>query len=387
MNELLIVATADNHLSRRHPRLAPSALEARRARLRDAFGAAVDWALEHDATLFLQAGDLFDSPGPTNADLDFVAGCLRRLHAAGIAVCAVGGNHDTPSGKNVQGGVAPLSPLASLEGLTFFGAPTLGRVALKLDGLSVCVGGLTPPPGQIALDPLEALLSPEGQEVDIFLTHGSIEGHGFPGAREPVLNLSTAARLPNLKLVVTGHIHRHAVERAGRSLLVAPGATEWLTFGETGATPGFVAIHYNAGGVTQVSHVATQAQPRVSLHLDVSSVQGDVHEAARELVARNSSRDTLMKLTVAGAATREQYLALKLRELGEYGVSLNFGFDLDATGLYLREEFAGGVARGVRVSQQEEIAAVADELIAAAPSGEERALLHATRAELLERYS
>lgn len=380
------MATADNHLSRYYPRLPPSRLEERRARLRAGFEAAVTYAIEQRASLFLQAGDLFDSPSPTNADVDFVAQCLQRLHAAGVPVCAVGGNHDTPSGRNVQGGVAPLAPLASLDGLSFFGSPELESRAYSLDGLTVCVGGATPTPGPAAIDPLEALHSPAGDEVDIFLTHGAIKGHSFPGAREPVLQLETAARLPNLKLAVAGHIHKHSVERAGGALLVAPGATEWLTFGETGAQPGFVTLRYDGERITDFQHVSVEPQPRVQLEVDLETVDGDPYEAILQVVAGSSSVNTLMKLVLRGAVTREQYVTLRLRELQERGAALCFAFDLDATGLYLREEFAVQAARGVRVSQEAEIDGVAAELIAAAETSRESILLAATRDELLSHY-
>lgn len=387
MTSMLIVATADNHLSRYHARMSPSKLEARRARLRAGFQAAVDYAVDHGACLFLHGGDLFDSPGPTNADLGFVAHCLRRLRRAGVGVCAVGGNHDTPSGTTVQGGVAPLSPLADLEGLFYFGKPALEKRRLVLGGLEVCIGGLTPSPGPVSTDPLASLLSDEGTDVDIFLTHGTIEGHGFPGAQEPVLGLATATDLPHLKLVVAGHIHKHSCERVGAALLVAPGATEWMTHGDVGAQPGFLTILYDGTTATEVRHIATTPQPRSLLHLDIGATSDDPHEAATELIAAHSTSETLMKLSLAGGATREQYLSLRLRELQLHGESLNFHFDLDATGLYLREEFAGNVARGVRVSQQEEISTVAAELISQAGSEEERSWLSLARDALLGEYS
>ncbi len=386
MSTLRIVATADNHLSRYYARMSPVKLERRRERLREAFGRAVSHAVEQGAQLFLHGGDLFDSPSPTNADLAFVARCLHRLNAAGVAAFAAGGNHDTPSGRTVQGGVAPLSPLASLSGLTYFATPRLEKRQITVAGVPLCIAGLTPSPGQNPIDPLATLLGPEGQDVNVFLTHGAIEGHGL-SAEEPVLRLRTAAALPNLVLAVAGHVHAPATERAGRALLAAPGATEWMTHGETDHQPGFLSLLIEDGRVTNVEHIPIRPQPRATLDLVMEDIEGDAHKAATELLQAHSSPETLTRLRIMGAATREQYTALRLRQLQELGEELNFHFDLDATRLHLKEEFARDVVRGVRVSQPQEIATVAQERIEAEESEHERALWAAARDELLGHYT
>src|SRR5436853_7560255 len=93
---LRVVVTADNHLGRYYARLGARQLEARRAWLRQGWEAAVACALERRAHLFLQAGDLFDTPDPRNAERLAVAQALARLHAAGVACYAIGGNHGPP---------------------------------------------------------------------------------------------------------------------------------------------------------------------------------------------------------------------------------------------------------------------------------------------------
>jgi DNA repair exonuclease SbcCD nuclease subunit len=385
MSSIHIVATADNHLGRHHARMSPTRLEERRERLRSGFGAVVEFAVREGADLLVQAGDLFDTPSPTNADLLFVAGALRRLEAAGVAVCAVGGNHDTPSGRTVQGGVAPLSPLASLAGVVYFGAPELSTHTLNLGGRAVCVGGLTPLGGPRQWDPFEALASPAGEDVEIFVTHGALEGHSYGGAPEPVLRRAAARALPRLRLAVAGHIHRHIVERAGHATLLAPGATEWLTHGETGAPAGFVSLRYDGERISDLRHVRTQPQPRAALELDLERLQGDAHEAARTLIERHATDDTLMKLTLRGGVGRDAYVSLRLGELRELGERSCHHFELDTAELYLRDDLAPDVARGVKVSPESEIATVAEELIRSAESEERRAALAEARDELLRR--
>ena len=75
----------------------PKRRQQRRERLRAAFRAAVDCALERRAQLFVIAGNLFASPAPENQDRAFVAQELARLHEAGVACVAVAGPRDAGS--------------------------------------------------------------------------------------------------------------------------------------------------------------------------------------------------------------------------------------------------------------------------------------------------
>src|SRR5512147_740694 len=139
-----IVVTGDNHLSAYLPRLSPQRRAERRERLRAGFTAAVDYAIAEHARLFVQAGDLFDTPSPSNQDRAFVAASLARLRAAGIVCAGIGGNHDTPRMLSEQGGNAPQHVYAALDGMQYFVRnDALVPVLLELDGLRVAVAGLS----------------------------------------------------------------------------------------------------------------------------------------------------------------------------------------------------------------------------------------------------
>src|SRR5215210_4505053 len=143
-NSLRIVLTADNHLGRHYDRLPPRQLEARRAWLRRGWEAAVACALEQRAHLFLQAGDLFDTPDPRNAERVAVARALARLDAAGVGCYAIGGNHDTPRQRTDHGGAAPqevYADLGRLELLTDRGA--IATRVRDVGGRRVAIGGLS----------------------------------------------------------------------------------------------------------------------------------------------------------------------------------------------------------------------------------------------------
>src|SRR5260370_32695508 len=96
-NDVITVGlTGDNHLGYPVPDQPPRKREEQRQRQRRAFQQATDFAVGQGVDLFLQAGDLFDTPHPDEQDRSFVAARLAQLKQAGISVFALGGVHDTP---------------------------------------------------------------------------------------------------------------------------------------------------------------------------------------------------------------------------------------------------------------------------------------------------
>jgi len=92
---ITVVLTADNHLGYTASSQPPRKRELRKQQLRHAFQQATDFAIGQGVDLFVQAGDLFDTPNPDEQDRSFVAERLAQLRHAGIRTLAIGGVHDT----------------------------------------------------------------------------------------------------------------------------------------------------------------------------------------------------------------------------------------------------------------------------------------------------
>ena len=97
---------ADVHLGKTFRMLGRRGAEQRRA-LQAAFERAVRLAIERDVHAVLIAGDLFDSPKPSETLVRFVGQQLRALDDAGIATVLIAGNHDL-------GGDGRVGPAAQL---------------------------------------------------------------------------------------------------------------------------------------------------------------------------------------------------------------------------------------------------------------------------------
>lgn len=387
------VATADNHLGRFYDRMPPSKLEERRSYLRRAFGYAVEYAIEWQAHLFLIAGDLFDQPDPRNIDRSFVANCLSRLRDAGVRVFAIGGNHDTPRQRIVQGGHLPHEIYRQLGGLICFDDDTkITTELVEIEGWQVAIGGMnynpTLAPGR---DPLEYISwdeRPADADMSILLLHGLIEGHTSLDAPEPIFRKRTLVEFGGADVFIIGDIHKPAVQSLGQHTLIIPGSTECITFGDEPDAAGFVALELGKGGLLSHKRVSTPVQPRRVLHikaetLDPTDPTGDLIRLVEEVAAP----DALVKLSIDGTLHHDVYHQLHVRQLIEAVSPLVFHFTLDTGGLRFEDERGRQIVQGVVISQQDEINDYIRELVNEAEGNPaEQHLLEEVRQTLLSEY-
>jgi DNA repair exonuclease SbcCD nuclease subunit len=386
-----VVVTADNHLNRFYDRMSPQKLSQRRGYLRAGFKAAVDHALAWPAHLFLIAGDLFDQPDPRNTERVFVAHCLAQLRAAGVQVFAVSGNHDTPRQRTEQGGYAPQEIYRELGALTLFESSTEITTALvEVGGMLVALGGLGLDPAAVpGSDPLAGLTwadRPADADVGILLLHGLVEGYAPPDRQAPVFSLHTLAALAGADVIIAGDIHRPAVRQVGTHTLIIPGATERMTFGEDPGVPGFVTLEIVAGGAVQHTRMPLAGQPRADLLIRTADLPAErLTEYLIEQVVAVCTPETLVRLRLEGLLPRARYHQLDMRRLSEAILPLAFQFTLDDAGLLVEDEFHLATARGVRLSQPEEIRQLAEELLTGASSADAAVITEALQ-RLLTHY-
>ena len=375
--------TGDNHLAPSLPRLTPQRREQRRERLRQAFGAAVDYAITQHARLFAHVGDLFDNQAPSNRDRAYVAGALERLRRAGVVCVAIGGNHDTPRMRTEHGGAGPQGVYAALGGLRYFGSHDVLRPELlEIDGLRIAVAGLTnnpsAPPGS---DPLAGVRvdDPEGalaqSDAGLLLLHAAIEGLSMPNEGERTVRLASLETLdPRFNVVVAGHIHRYAHRQlAGRDIVVS-GSTEVMEFGAHTGGAGFVWLELTRDGAQRVQHIHLEAQPRADIELSTANLwpenrafETGMTGISGALIGRGAglpqapsaaiapletvrramevcTSETMVRLRLFGPLTREQYHELPIRDILQRGQELVFSLDLDTRDLALYDPAIGEAA-------------------------------------------
>lgn len=390
------VLTGDNHLGTYYNRLRPDRLHRRRLALQAGFRHAVDTALGQKAQLFLIAGDLFDRPDPRNADRLFVAGQLARLRSAECAVVSICGNHDSPRLVAYDGGTVPLEEMAALDGLCLLrGDDACGGWAEKTltltgtDGLTATVRvrgfdfrfGI---PADVC--PLKAWIDglngadTRQADLEIVLSHYAVEGWEMPQMVEPVLSRSNLDRLA-ADVIGVGHLHvRNLARLPGGALLLNPGATERIHFGEEKHDSGCYILTLAPSKTADARYVPHPHQPMKTVRFTGDAIEtavgeGEPGDALRHVLdtletalSRFGDRasDALLRVEWSGSVTRAVYDELDPETVRQWLMErcchAEVSSDLDVRGPGL-DTLGDGTSTGGNTDADKEIEAVIHELL------------------------
>lgn len=404
-----VVFTAENHLGYAAPGQAPRKREEWQQRLRSAFQQATDFAVGQGVDLFIQGGDLFDSATPHERDRDFVAARLAQLRQANVRVFALSGVHDTPADTHATAGEeapAPQLGYARLGALTYFTPNTLELepVIIDIHGVPVGICGLSmlSMPGTLtgqSVDPwarMHVASEIERADISLLILHAPIEGLV---ASSPLLDSQTLVgresieRQTTFRTILAGYHRTHQQIHLGQCDVVVAGATQHVGFANAGETPGFVFLGLDRNGIRWCEHIAVDAPPLHSLVIRTdelwpphdSTAQADATDAIIARLQPLCDEQTMVQLRLEGTLTRQQYHQLDWNRVRRFGEEHAFALAIDDSGLELvsAEEKKVSAEASERFSLREELIALADEWIAAAPDEQEQKALLATKEELL----
>jgi hypothetical protein len=237
-------------------------------------------------------------------------------------------------------------------------------------------------------DPLEGVVYNADADFKILLMHYGVEGTIHPDATEPILSKDSLAKVC-VDLIGVGHVHDHRKMMLGSTTVIVPGSTERHTFGEKGVQPGFYCLEVDKRGLRKVEHVDVIPQQMREESVKTSELgdedpTGSLIERIREV----SGTDQMLKVVLFGPMASEKFHKLRLREAYMVGLDTNFYFDLDSRGLHVSDGprlVSDGTARA-SISQRQEIAEVAAELMELAQTDSERALYAEARDRVLASY-
>ena len=406
---ITIVLTADNHLGYTAFGQQSQKREAHQHRLRRAFQQATDFALGQHVDLFVQAGDLFDTPTPSESDRSFVAARLALLHHAGIPVFALGGTHDTPTNTNSSSSATEPAPQLSYAnvGVMHYFPPDsreLEPVLLTIRGQLVGICGLGVRAGQEGNPLAHPFISPEIERatISLLLLHAPIEnlssGMSLLDSRAQVSRASIEAQTA-FRFILAGYQHSYRHIRIGRTDVIIAGATQQIDFSNPATEPGFVFLGLAADGVRWCEHISVDSLTLQSVVIrtdelwptpataDDDTVDLDLHnptETILEQLRPHCSDQSMVQLRLEGELTRRQFHQLDLNQIRRYGAEHCFSLAIDDSGLHLvsqQEVSITGVSE--RLSPREELIALADEWIAAARNEQEKKALRVTKEEVV----
>lgn len=425
-NVITLVVTADNHLGYNAFAQQPRKNKAFQQRLRRAFQQATDFAVGQGVDLFIQAGDLFAAPDPSEQERSFVAARLAQLRQAGVRTFALGGIHDTPSENPPSGEtrgesaspashtLAPQESFAHLGALHYF-PPNVGEiepimVEIRGERVGLCGLGVTAGQEGDALTSAHISSDIERASIPILIMHAPIEG--LSERQTPLENRAEVSRVSiesqsSFRTILAGYHHQYHQERLGQCELIVAGTTQPIDFSradpapeqgdldselpqdETAPTdaPGFVFIGLAPDGLRWCRHIAVDALSLRQLTIQTAELsladasEQNPTEIVLERLRPLCSAENFVRLRLEGKLTREKYHQLNLNQIRRYGEDRCFALTIDDSGLELLTD---GAESGdlQRLSAREELIALADEWIAAADEEEQHAL-RATKEELL----
>ena len=427
---ITMVLTADNHLGYIASGQPPRKRELRKQQLRHAFQQATDFAIGQGVDFFVQAGDLFDTTNPDEQDRGFVAERLSQLRHAGIRTFAIGGIHDTSIETSIaiDGAKAdfasstpsPQQSYARLGALHYFARPTetskaqnpvqtresgqLEPVILDIRGTQVGICGLGVTAGQEG-DPLEFLRAHNDLDrvaMSLLILHAPIEGFVTESATGEIRTLVNRASIANQSIfqyILAGYHHAYQHVSIGQCDLIVAGATQHIDFSDPDDEPGFVFLGLAADGIRWCKHIPLESlqlrrlivSARDLMQHDPDADHIDITENIVERLRPLCTEDAMVQLRFEGELTRERYHQLDLKRIRRYGEKHCFALSIDDSALSFLSEneitssvdgHVSSVQRDERFSPREELMALADEWIAAAPDEQERNALQATKEEL-----
>lgn len=367
-----LLHVSDTHVGfSAYNRVTPEGLNQREADFFDAFTRAIDAAIARKVDVVLHSGDLFDSVRPTNRAISHVLHEAKRLHAAGIPLVVISGNHEAPRLRETG---AVLRLLDFMPGVH---AVYKGKTeVVRIQDLAIHAT-----PHAASTDALRAELQQvrplAAARWNVATLHAGVLGVGDFRTGEFNEQVVPQNELPQgMDYVALGHYHRRTE--------VAPnvwyaGSTERCTFRECGEEKGANVVDLARG---TVEFVPLPARPMVDLPaLACNGLTDDaVAPALFERLAAARIDGAIARLKLTGLRPHV-YSTLDMPKVRQAtAAALHFALDVelvrdeatpagqDALGS-LADEFEAFLAGKPIPEQRERVLALGQELLRAAEGG------------------
>jgi hypothetical protein len=237
----------------------------------------------------------------------------------------------------------------------------------------------------------------------VLILHAPIEGLSTETSLDDIraqVNRASIANQSIFRYILAGYHHAYRHLSIGQCDLFVAGASQHIDFNDPDHEPGFIFLGLAADGIHWCEHIAVASLqlrrlvvPATELmQYDTDANHREITENILERLRPLCTPDAMVQLRFEGELTREQYHQLDLNHIRHYGEEHCFALLIDDSALsFLSEQemsssadgHVGSAHKDERFSPREELMALADEWIAAAPDEQERKALQATKEELI----
>jgi len=315
-----ILVTGDNHLDNPSTQYGAKK-QIRQKDFRNNFKVIIDYAVENKIDLFLVCGDLFHNCRPSNTTRAWVMQQFRRLTEEGVSVFVITGHHDTP--KSILSGVSPLKTHGESGHITYLENPSNPEaVDFEVNGTRIRIVGIGFNPSlRSEEDPLAVEMPAPDGDVNILMLHYPIIGFsGFMGDESKV----SPDRLPDgYQLIAAGHFHTAQQKKINNSLIVIPGSSERISFGEEGGTKSFSVVTIQKDMKMKVDRIPLRCREMKTITIKVKDGD-DINEAVQEQIDKNGNPDLILRIKIEGYITAETLATYRRAPLQRKGDDVCF---------------------------------------------------------------
>ena len=309
-----VLHIADSHIGAELPQRPRTRTVRRGDDFVESYRRALARAREFDVDLVIHAGDLFDTPRPSETAIAAACTPLWELACGGCPVVIVPGNHERSMLPNVL--------LLAHENIHVLREPR--TVVITRRGLRIAVAGFPylrrGAAGQFADAVAASGWRQARGDVNILAVHQAFDGarcgpadFQFRGGDDVV---PRSAVPTGFDYVAAGHIHRHQVLAGGEdggTPIVYAGSPDRIAFAEQGEPKGCVVVELD-GGNACVRFCEHEVRPMEIIPIDVTGHDGPaVAGLVSERVARAAARSVVM-VRLSGQAASASLRGLRLTE-------------------------------------------------------------------------
>lgn len=310
MIRLKILATADSHFGFLYGRTAESR-KVYSKRMFKAFDTTVDFAVRNEVDLFLHGGDMFNRSKPDKRIISKAYELINKLTSQGIPFVGIPVNHD----KSILPETLLSHFNSNLHLQNKFSEVRIGSITI----LSFPFNARNPN-NTFRKVAREALRKPEDQII--VLCHQLFDGAVFGPHQHKFTNrpdtLDTSILPENIRIVISGHIHRAQRLQEGR--IFYTGSLERTSFMEIIEPKGFLIFDLDKDAI-DIQFVENKTFPMdvleieigesdpLSAHLNSIEVETDIRTLIR-IVGRTLSLDEIRYLWSRFPAKEYPYLSL-----------------------------------------------------------------------------
>ncbi len=316
---LQVLHCSDTHLDKSFSIASLAKAIQRREDLNSNFSSVIDYAVKNKPDIFLISGDVFDKILPTNASRVFLAQQTKRLKDANIAVFIIGGNHEVP-----RFGVSPflaIDVLGSAGIATVFSrSDIIQKRIINVKTKSICISGRSYNTQFEGANPLKDVEIPIEGDYNILMIHGSLQGLNVASSIPEIAHQNPFLAddiTKGLNYLALGHFHNHFEREYKGCKIVNPGSMEKLSWAEMKDEKGFAWTDMNGSETTTEFiklNTRTMEINELTLSKDETYVKG-VNYYVLEFLSRISSPQKMLKLSLRGLISQDQYNQLKVNEL------------------------------------------------------------------------